>query len=95
LQALADGAIAALAEDDILLLGEAMHLGLDLSDYQFVPKFPLTCEFYGLALPAEDPTWRRAVNAFLESDRHSQIFTEWFGSVAAAELGNTAFCLNR
>ncbi|MEO1148820.1 MAG: alpha/beta fold hydrolase [Cyanobacteria bacterium J06638_22] len=95
LQALADGAIAALAEDDVLLIGAAMHLGLDLSDYQFVPKFPLTCEFYGLALPAEDPTWRRAVNAFLESDRHSQIFTEWFGSVAAAELGNTAFCLNR
>ncbi|MBE9101282.1 alpha/beta hydrolase [Vacuolonema iberomarrocanum] len=95
LQALADGSIAALAEDDILLLGEAQQLGLDLSAYEFVPKFPLTCEFYGLALPAEDPTWRQAVNAFLESDRHSQIFTEWFGSVAATQLDNTAFCLNR
>jgi len=94
-QAVADGAIAAFAGDDILLLGEALQLGLNLADYQFVPELPLTCEFYGLALPAEDPIWRRTVNAFLESDRHSQIFTEWFGSVSAAELNNAAFCLNR
>lgn len=95
IRALADGAIAAFAGDGILLWGEALHQGLNLADYEFVPELPLTCEFYGLALPADDPAWQRTVNAFLASDRHTQIFTRWFGAVTTAELDNADFCLNR
>jgi len=56
---------------------------------------PLTCEYYGLALPNDDPEWRTLINQFLVSDRENAVSTDWFAEIYPETLNQTAFCLNQ
>ncbi|GAB4386502.1 MAG: hypothetical protein Kow00121_53210 [Elainellaceae cyanobacterium] len=77
-QALAEGAIDLFASDGILLLGEAQQQNLTRADYNLVPRGPLTCDPYGLILPADDPEWSDRMNEFLISPVVRDLRTQWF-----------------
>lgn len=94
-QAVADGAIAAFAGDDILTIGEVNQLGLDPSAFRLVPELPLTCEFYGVLLPEGDDDWRRTVNQFITTFNEGQTLGRWFRDLSSVELNNLQNCLNR
>ncbi len=85
-QAVQQGRIDAFASDGILLIGEAILLGLSLDeDYQIVPETPMTCEAYGLIMPINDPTWLDFINSVIDSGEDNKILKEWF-SVLTSEL---------
>ena len=85
-QAVQQGRIDAFADDGILLVGEAILLGLSLNeDYQIIPETPMTCETYGLIMPKNDPTWLDFINSVIDSGEDRKILKEWF-SVLASEL---------
>ena len=66
-QALSRGNIDAMVSDGILLLGEAIVLGLAIDkDYTLLPDKPITCDYYGMILPRDDPEWRALVNTVIE-----------------------------
>lgn len=94
-QAVADGSLAAFVGDDILSIGEATELNLRDMGLTLVPELPLTCEFYGLLLPAGDEEWQRTVNRFVEQLERDPISTQWFQDLASLELNNLDDCLNR
>ncbi|PSF37289.1 amino acid ABC transporter substrate-binding protein [Aphanothece hegewaldii CCALA 016] len=82
IQALQRGRIDAFVSDGILLIGEATLLGLDLEkDYVIVPTQPLTCEYYGLILPKNNPQWQKLVNETIEIARSQLIIADWFSIV--------------
>ncbi|MGP1384157.1 MAG: alpha/beta hydrolase [Thainema sp.] len=95
LAALNSRQIDAFANDSVLLVAEALQQNLPLEQYTLVPDLPLTCDFYGLILPNDDPDWRRFVNRFLTRDTARQIQNDWFASVASYELNELSYCLNR
>lgn len=87
-QAVQQGEIDAFVSDGILLLGEVAQQGLSLENYTLVPKRPLTCDRYGMILPAGDPQWKSLVDSAIESQRSQQIFAnilEEISLVATAE----------
>jgi polar amino acid transport system substrate-binding protein len=66
-QAVSRGNIDAMVSDGILLLGEAIVLGLAIDkDYTLLPDKPITCDYYGMILPRDDPEWRALVNTVIE-----------------------------
>ncbi len=73
-----NGNLAAFAGDDILLIGEAVKQGLSTEEYQIIPKEPLSCDYYGLILPANDSQWHNTINSFLESNQGKQVWRSWF-----------------
>jgi len=95
IQAVADGAIAAFAGDDILTVGAVNQLNLNAEDYRLVPQLPLTCEFYGVLLPEDDADWRRTVNKFIETYNGGETLGRWFRDQSTLELNNLQNCLNR
>ncbi|MGF1481409.1 MAG: amino acid ABC transporter substrate-binding protein [Cyanophyceae cyanobacterium] len=82
-EALSRGQIDAFVSDGILLLGEVAQQNLSLSSYELTPPRPLTCDRYGMILPANDPQWRNLVNATIESQRSQQILEDYFEDIAA------------
>jgi predicted dienelactone hydrolase len=89
------GQIAAFITDDVLASGELLRENLNPADYALLPELPLTCEFYGLILPAGDSRWRDTVNQFLTSDRAQAVFNQWFGTLDNQQLNYLDHCLNR
>lgn len=82
IQAVQRETIDGFVSDGILLLGEASLLGLDLEEnYAIVPKQPLTCEYYGLILPPNDPEWQRVVNETIDVARSQNLIANWFNIV--------------
>jgi ABC-type amino acid transport substrate-binding protein len=77
-QAVIDGTVTAFAGDGVLLMGEVIRQNLPLNDFALVPEEPLTCEFYGLALPTGDAEWRNMVNRFGRSEPSRSLRSEWF-----------------
>lgn len=62
-QGVAQGNIKAMVSDGILLLGEGIVLGFDFNNtYTLLPSHPLTCDYYGMILPENDPEWTELVN---------------------------------
>jgi polar amino acid transport system substrate-binding protein len=95
IQALQRGAIDAFASDGILLVGEATLLGLALDeDYLIVPNRPLTCEYYGIILPKNNPQWQTIVNETIEAARSQLIIADWFGIVESYIQETTVDCPN-
>jgi hypothetical protein len=60
-----------------------------------VPELPLTCEFYGLALPNDDAEWVNLVNDFLDADAGTSTWTERLGEFAPYAIDTLSYCLNR
>ncbi|NJO71742.1 MAG: transporter substrate-binding domain-containing protein [Oscillatoriales cyanobacterium RM1_1_9] len=87
--------IEAFANDGVLTIGELFRQKLPLENYTLVPEDPLTCDFYGLALPSGDPQWRRIVNSFVNSNEAEYIWTRWFSYAFPYSLVNLDSCLNR
>lgn len=89
MQAVQQDKIDAFANDGILLIGEAILLGLPLNeDYQIIPPLPLTCERYGLILPKNDPSWHDFVNSVLDLSKQYIGIQEWF-SLLSSDLQKT------
>lgn len=93
--AAANGEIDAFVGDGILSYAELLLEGRSPDNFALIPEIPLTCEYYGLALPNNDPEWRTLVNQFLVSDSENTISTQWFSSIYPETLNKAAFCLNQ
>ena len=92
-QAVQQSRIDAFANDGILLLGEAILLGLSLNeDYEIIPETPMTCETYGLILPKNDPTWLDFINSVINLDEDRKIFKEWFSVLGSYLKKNEQAC---
>jgi predicted dienelactone hydrolase/ABC-type amino acid transport substrate-binding protein len=76
-EALVNGAIDAFASDGVLLSEEANRQGI-AAGYQLVPERPLTCDPYGLLLPANDPEWQRMVNFYMDTPGFRSRWEAWF-----------------
>ncbi|MEM8546031.1 MAG: alpha/beta hydrolase [Cyanobacteria bacterium P01_H01_bin.119] len=93
--AAANGDIDAFVGDGILSYAELLLAGQSPDRFALVPEVPLTCEYYGLVLPENDPEWRTLVNQFLASDRENAVATNWFAAAYPEILNKTEFCLNQ
>ena len=93
--ALSKSEIDALANDGVLLVGEMVKQDLPEDNYTLVPKKPLTCDFYGLILPADDPEWETTVNNFIDGKDSLPTWDKWFTSLFPYVLLNLDYCLNR
>lgn len=74
-----DGKIDAFASDGVLLVGEALLLGLKESQYSIIPEQPLTCVSYGLLLPAKDAKWEETVNNFIRNRPTIEMLQKVYG----------------
>ena len=61
-----------------MLIGEAIRQGLSTEEYEIIPKEPLSCDYYGMILPANDFQWQNTINSFLESNQGKQVWKSWF-----------------
>ena len=95
ISATANGEIDAFVGDGILSYGELRLQERVVDDFALIPEIPLTCEYYGLALPNNDPEWRTLINQFLLSDNENPISNLWFASIYPEELNKAEFCLNQ
>ncbi|OAB61966.1 hypothetical protein AY599_23815, partial [Leptolyngbya valderiana BDU 20041] len=86
------GSLDGFADDEVLLLGEMVKLQLSLSEYSFFPEDPITCEFYGMVLPENDPEWAAFVNALIEGDRANNLLRTWFRDVTDYILPTIDYC---
>jgi len=92
LEAVAAGSIDAFASDSILILGELLRLNADLSDFALVPEQPLTCDYYGLALPDNDSQWQKAVNGFINSEAALDVRNEWLSGFYPIAFETLDYC---
>ena len=72
-----------------------MRQKLSMENYKLLPEKPLTCEFYGLIIPDNDPEWQKTVNTFINKDQADQIWQEWFTDAFPYVFLNLESCLNR
>lgn len=89
------GQIDAFLGDDVLTLAEVTRQGIPTQNLALVPELPLTCEYYGLALPNNDPQWVTTVNSFLEASGGEDTWKSWLGKLADDSINTLAYCLNR
>ncbi|ELS02203.1 putative dienelactone hydrolase [Xenococcus sp. PCC 7305] len=95
-KAVSQGHIDAFAGDSILSLEEVNRQNLSLDNYILQPRQPLTCDFYGLLLPNDDPQWRAMINEFIaDSSAQQKIREKWLNSMLYTELNDLQYCLNR
>jgi predicted dienelactone hydrolase/ABC-type amino acid transport substrate-binding protein len=95
IQAVAEGKIEAFVGDGILTYAALLLEGRPLNDFALIPELPLTCEFYGLALPNNDPEWQTLVNQYLGSAGENAISNQWFSVLYPDSLSQADYCLNR
>jgi predicted dienelactone hydrolase/ABC-type amino acid transport substrate-binding protein len=95
IQAVQQGTIDAFVGDGILTYADLLLEGKPIEEFALIPDQPLTCEFYGLVLPDNDPQWRTLVNQYLVSDSENTISTEWFADLYPETLNQANFCLNQ
>jgi polar amino acid transport system substrate-binding protein len=82
-QALSQRKIDAFASDSILLYGETSRQGAVVGrDYLLVPEQPLSCVYYGLILPQNDPQWQALINRSLNANQLAAIYRKWFGQTS-------------
>jgi polar amino acid transport system substrate-binding protein len=95
IQSLRRNRIDAFASDGILLIGEAVILGLSLGkDYQLIPPNPLNCDYYGFILPANDLQWQEFINGVIVTSENRNIFKKWFTEVVSYFRDTWQYCRN-
>jgi predicted dienelactone hydrolase len=87
--------IDAFLGDDVLTIAEVLYENRPVDNLTLVPELPLTCEFYGLALPNDDPEWVSLVNNFLKTDAGTGSWQERLGDFTPYALDTLSYCLNR
>ncbi len=87
-QAVVSGTIEAFIGDSVLSEAELQRQNLPRDQFALLPENPLTCEYYGLILPDNDPQWRQAVNEFLQD-------TEVIQADFDQDLRELDYCFNR
>lgn len=95
IDAVVEGEIDAFANDSLLTLGEIVQQDLSIENYLLQPKQPLTCDFYGLILPNNDPQWLATINRFISELSVRQVREEWFQETIPIEFNDLEYCLNR
>ena len=95
IEAVNQGTVDAFLGDDILTISELLYEDRPIDNLTLVPELPLTCDYYGLALPADAPDWVNTVNTFLETEAGSEVWQERLGTYAPYALDTLAYCLNR
>jgi predicted dienelactone hydrolase/ABC-type amino acid transport substrate-binding protein len=93
--ALSTGKIDALAGDGILLVTTLGQKKLPANQFTLVPEQPLTCDAYGLILPAGDRPWENTVNQIIGSDEARQIWDKWFKTLYPYVYLNIDYCADR
>ncbi|MEB3312617.1 MAG: transporter substrate-binding domain-containing protein, partial [Cyanobacteriota bacterium] len=94
-QAVYRGELDAFLGDDILTISEVLQQGLSTQNLTLVPEVPLSCEYYGLALPEDDPQWVATVNRFLAAEVGQDTWKAWLGQYTPYALDTLGYCLNR
>ena len=87
-QAVAQGKIAAMASDGILLRAEAAQQDLPVADFALIPTASIDCENlvfarsdrYGMIIP-KDAQWQDFVNSVIVSPEFQRLFAQWFRSI--------------
>ncbi|EDX83813.1 conserved hypothetical protein [Synechococcus sp. PCC 7335] len=95
ISALGMGEVDVVASDGILSISELLRQNLSLADYAVVPERPLTCEFYGLALPNNDQEWQTMINNFLRDTHIERLEQEVPTPLLAGQIETLDYCLNR
>ncbi|NES93199.1 transporter substrate-binding domain-containing protein, partial [Okeania sp. SIO2B9] len=93
-KSLAKGEIQAFVNDGILSIGEVVRQNLDINNYKLVPEKPLTCDFYGMIIPNNDPEWQNKLNSFIDGDKSQPIDEKWFKKLFPYQLENLDYCVN-
>jgi len=93
--AVEQGELDAFLGDDILTIAEILYENESVDNLTLVPELPLTCEFYGLALPNDDAEWVGFVNGFLQANADDYSWEERLGEYAPYALDTLSYCLNR
>jgi predicted dienelactone hydrolase len=93
--ALSTGKIDALAGDGILLLTALGQKKLNGNPFALVPEQPLTCDAYGLILPAGDRPWESTVNQVIGSSEARQVWDKWFKTLYPYIYLNIDYCADR
>ena len=91
-QALANNKIEALVSDSILSTQEVERQGLAADGYALLPKRPLTCDYYGILLPDNDPQWQNTINGFLNSQALDRASSKWFSEFSNEVLSAVDSC---
>lgn len=84
-QAVAQGKIAAMASDGILLRAEAAQQDLAVDSFTLIPAVSIDCENpvfarsdrYGMIIP-QDAQWQDFVNSVIVSPEFQRLFVQWF-----------------
>jgi len=93
IQAVIDGNIDAFAGDGILSIAEAQRQNIPANRYTLVPDSPLTCDPYGMVLPANDRQWQDTVNDFIASPTFRQLWeTQFTTDLTSYIFLNLDFC---
>lgn len=87
-QAVVSAQIDAFVGDSVLSEAELDRQNLPRTQFSLVPEVPLTCEYYGLILPDNDPQWRATVNQFL-------LESEEVRATLDQDVRELDYCLNR
>ncbi|CAD5940006.1 Putative dienelactone hydrolase [Planktothrix tepida] len=93
--AVRNGQITAFAGDSILIIGEAVRQGWAAKDFEILPKKPLSCDLYGMILPANDLQWENTVNSFIRSSQGLEVWRTWFEELAPYLKGTLDYCRSR
>lgn len=87
-EAVAQGTIAAMASDGILLQAEAARQDLPVDDFTLIPTVAIDCEnrvfassdLYGMII-ARDEQWQDFVNSIIVSPEFRRLFVQWFREI--------------
>lgn len=79
IEAVEQGKIDAMVSDGILLRAEAQRQELSAAQLPLIPDIPLTCDRYGMIIPAQDPQWQELVNSVIDSPAAAALSDAWFG----------------
>jgi predicted dienelactone hydrolase/ABC-type amino acid transport substrate-binding protein len=93
--ALSTGKIDALAGDGILLVTALGQKKLTGNPFTLVPEQPLTCDAYGLILPAGDRPWENTVNQIIGSREARGVWDKWFKTLYPYIYLNVDYCADR
>mgnify|MGYP001791643813 FL=1 len=66
-----------------------------MANYALVPERPLTCDFYGLALPDDDSQWQILLNDFLEETHTERLQAEVPSTLLEGQIETLDYCLNQ
>jgi predicted dienelactone hydrolase len=95
IQTVINGEIDAFVGDGILTYAAFLLNQESFDGFSLIPEQPLTCEFYGLALPNNDPAWQMTINQYLASEVENDVFSKWFVDLYPRSLNQAEFCLNQ